>query len=130
MAEPGEDLVLKMHREAAERLGDQPRPCYEPPTIHYTELPDAKPDSPVYREWNTFRREVGRLLREGHAGKFVLIKGKEIVGIWNTRQEASAIGYQRFLLSGFIVQQIREREPLLRWPLRCLSRPSLSSRAS
>src|SRR5690242_610071 len=30
-----------------------------PRGVHYTELPEAKPESPLAAEWNTYRREVG-----------------------------------------------------------------------
>ena len=67
-------LVEKIHREAIEQGRVQPPPSYEPPTIHYTELPAAQPDSQLYHEWNFYRREAGRLLAEGHEGHWVLIK--------------------------------------------------------
>jgi hypothetical protein len=72
-----------------------------------------RPGSPIAVEWNTYRREAGRLLAEGHEGRFVLIKGEEIVGIWDNHNEAMDEGYRRFLLTGFLVQQIRTWEPLL-----------------
>src|SRR5437879_13162 len=34
-------------------------------TIHYTELPESEPDSPIRQEWNFYRRKVARLLAEG-----------------------------------------------------------------
>jgi hypothetical protein len=37
------------------------------PTIHFTELPVDTSDGPITRESNLYRREVGRLLAEGHA---------------------------------------------------------------
>jgi hypothetical protein len=81
--------------------------------IHYTELPPPGPDSQLPVEWNTYRREVGRLLAEGHEGRHVLIKNEEILGVWDTRAQAVEEGVRRFLLQGFLVQQIRTWEPLL-----------------
>jgi hypothetical protein len=81
--------------------------------LHYSQLPPPGPDSQLPVEWNTYRREVGRLLAEGHEGRFVLIKGEEILGLWDTRVEASAEGDRRFLMQGFLVQQVRTWEPLL-----------------
>src|SRR5262249_47221200 len=52
--------------------------------IRYTELPDVTPGSVLADEWNTFRSELPRLLAEGHEGKFALIKGKQIVGTFDT----------------------------------------------
>jgi hypothetical protein len=90
-------------------------------TIHYTELPDLPSDHLLRREWDHFRRELPRLLAEGHEGKFALLKGEEIVGLYATKEEARRAGYQKFLLDSFMVQQILSEEPLLRlspacWP--------------
>ena len=52
-------------------------------TIHFSTLPDGKPGS-NNQDWNVYRREVGRLLAEGNEGRWVLIQGEEIVGIWDT----------------------------------------------
>ena len=80
--------------------------------IHYTELAPARPDSPTAREWDTYRREVGRLLAEGHQGRFVLIKGDRVVDFFDTEEEAEHAGYRQFLLSAFLVHQVREYEPV------------------
>jgi hypothetical protein len=118
-AERGRALVEQAHREAVEQARKQPPPPpVERPTISYTELPEAKPDSPLYLEWNFYRREVGRLLAEGHEGRFVLIKGEEIIGIWDADEEARAVALQKYLMQPCLIQQIRSREPLLRGPTR------------
>jgi hypothetical protein len=84
--------------------------------IHYTELPDAKPEDSDFDEWNTFRRELPRLLAEGHEGKFALLKGTEVIGIYDTWEAGYDAGLERYLLQGqgFLVQPIRTWEPLLR----------------
>jgi hypothetical protein len=87
-------------------------------TIHWTELPEDTSGGPLATEANFYRREVGRLLAEGHEGKWVLVKGEEIVGIWDTRQEAFAAASERFFRQAVHVRQILEWEPLLRPPLR------------
>jgi hypothetical protein len=116
------ELVEKVHREAWEHYQQQPQPPDEPLTIHYTELAEAKPDSPLYREWNFYRREVGRLLAEGNEGRHVLIKDEQIIGLWETHDEAMVEGYRRFLGQAFLVHQVQERERILRcvnvwlWP--------------
>jgi hypothetical protein len=76
-------------------------------TIHYSELPDTEPGSKIAQEWDTYRREVGRLLAEGNEGRWVLIKGDQIVGLYETRDEASVAGAQRFLLQPHLIQQVR-----------------------
>lgn len=114
MTEDGHDLVARVHREAWERYRQQPPPPpKERPTIHYTELPPAKPGEEFAEEWETYRREVGRLLAEGNEGRYILIKGSQIIGIWDTQKEAFAVADQRLPLQSFFVHQIRERERLL-----------------
>jgi hypothetical protein len=85
-----------------------------PKPIHYTELPPSFPGSPRAGEWDVYRREVGRLLAEGHQGKHVLIKGEEILGFFASRGEAVEEGLKRFLLSGFLVHEVQEWEPVIR----------------
>ena len=108
MNESGEELVRRLHREAAAQA---PPPAeVAPPTIHYTELPEARPGEVLGDEWNTYRREVGRWLAEGQEGRHVLIKGDQVIGLWDTDEEAMAVGYQRFLGQPFLVHQIQARE--------------------
>lgn len=115
MNENEEDLVARVHREAWEHYRQHPPPPPPPPpTLHYTELPPARPGDTLAEEGETYRREVGRLLAEGNEGRHVLIKGREIIGIWETHLEAMARGYERFLLQPFLVHQIQERERILR----------------
>ena len=115
MSEDGHDLVARIHREAWERYRQQPPPPPSPPpTIHYTELPASKPGEPLAEEWETYRREVGRLLAEGNEGRFILIKGQQIIGIWDREEDALATAYQKFLLQPFLVHQILERERIYR----------------
>ena len=114
MNQNGRELVEAMHREAVERLRGQPLPPVECPTIHYTELPEASPDSALYQAWNTYRREVGRLLAEGQEGKYVLIKDDAVVGLFDTWDAAREAGLQHYLLSPFLVHQVQTREPVLR----------------
>ena len=89
-------------RERERLLQNPPKPQSSPqrPTIHWTELAEATPGSRIATEWNFYRRQVGRLLAEGHEGKWVLVKGEEIVGIWDTQKEADQVRAQRFLEAG------------------------------
>ena len=82
--------------------------------IHYTELPKAKPEDPDFDEWTTFLRELPRLLAEGHEGKFALLKGKEVIGIYDTWEAGRLAGLEKYLMQGILVQPIRTWEPLLR----------------
>src|SRR5262245_46538152 len=57
-------------------------------TIHFTKLQPDLTDSPIAAEWNFYCGQVGRLLSEGHEGKWVLIHDQQLVGIWITPEEA------------------------------------------
>jgi hypothetical protein len=59
-------------------------------------LPDMIPGSQIETEWNFFRREWPRLLAEGREGQWVLIKGEEIAGFYDTADEAITAGHARF----------------------------------
>ncbi len=105
-------LVEQLHREFYRSHPAPPPP--EPLTIHYTEMPGPQRGDKYYREWITYRREAGRLLTEGCEGRFVLINGDEVRGVWNTEEDAMAEGYDQFPGQPFLVHQLREREPVLR----------------
>jgi hypothetical protein len=97
-----------------DKVAEQAR--YEGPTIHWSELPEDTRGDEHARDWNFYRREVGRLLAEGHEGKWVLIKGEQIIGICDTREEAFAVADERYPMQQYLVHQIQIREPLLRMP--------------
>lgn len=117
MSQNGSDLVTKAHTEAIRRGREQQLAArVEQPSIHHTELPEPQPGSPLVREWNTYRREVGRLLAEGQQGRWVLIRGERIIGTWDSEAEAEAAGLQQFQRQPFLIHRIEEYEPLLRGP--------------
>jgi hypothetical protein len=70
-------------------------------------------NTPIYPEAQTFRRELPRLLAEGHEGKWALINGDDVIDLLETFDEGYRIGRERFLLQPFIVQPVRERQPLI-----------------
>jgi hypothetical protein len=70
---------------------------------------DLPPDSPLKTEWELFRRERPRLLAEGHEGRWVLVKGEAIIGLFDSGDEAYNVGLERFGVVPMLVQQI------LRW---------------
>jgi hypothetical protein len=84
------------------------------PAIHFTEVAEIPPDSPIYAESKTFRRELPHLLAAGHEGKWALIKGTEIIGLFGTFDEGYRTGRQQYQFQPFIVQPVREWQPLLR----------------
>jgi hypothetical protein len=125
MDETAEDLVRRLHHEEVERVrreGASIQPPAGPASIPCTDLPPARTDSPLFAEWNAYRREVGRLLAEGRQGQFVLIKAERIVALFPAEREALDHGHRLFPNQPFLVHQVRAKKPLLRcvsvrlWP--------------
>jgi hypothetical protein len=71
---------------------------------------DAKPPLALEREIETYRRELPRLLATGQAGRFILIKGEQILGIWNNQADAIQFGRQQFGLEPFAVKTVDARD--------------------
>jgi hypothetical protein len=88
----------------------------DPWTLHYSALPPSQPESALAVEWEFYRREVGRLLAEGHEGQWVLIKGEEILGFFDTRRAGVAEAYKRYPYprEPFLVHQILTTERVAR----------------
>ena len=64
-------------------------------------------------ELRTFKRHRVELLQD-HAGKHALIKGSEVVGIFENDVAAAEAGYARFGLTRFLVKQVvAEDTPLM-----------------
>lgn len=65
------------------------------------------------KELATYRQELGRLLDQ--EGEFVLIRGGEVAGVFETFQDAVTAGYEKFGLDQFLVRRIQavERPPFL-----------------
>ncbi len=57
----------------------------------------------------TFRANLPALL-EKDAGRFVLIHGEDIVGVWDTKEQALEEGYDRIGLEPFLVKQVMAHE--------------------
>ncbi len=65
-------------------------------------------ESILQKEIATFNRELPVLL--GKAGKFAVIKGDELVGVYDSYEDALTIGYERFGLEPFLVKRIAPTE--------------------
>jgi hypothetical protein len=114
---PGNEVEEQLRREQGEREQGNPLPptiSRDLPTIHYTELRNVIPGSLLAVEWNYYLSQLGRLMAEGNEGKWILVKGEEIVGIWNTQAETEAVRVERFLMQTVLMKQILVREPNLR----------------
>jgi hypothetical protein len=62
------------------------------------------------RELEVFRAELPRLLQEGHKGKFVLIYGEKVLGVFQTQDEAIREGYERCdLKEAFFTREITDK---------------------
>ncbi len=63
------------------------------------------------REIATYLRELPRLLAEGKAWQFVLVKGDEVLSVWETQENALQAGRERFGLDPIFVKTIDPRDP-------------------
>jgi hypothetical protein len=62
-------------------------------------------------ELDVFHRELPRLLAdERNRGKFVLICGDTVAGVYDSRSKALDAGYERFDLRPFLVKEITDHE--------------------
>ena len=62
-------------------------------------------------EIETYEREKARLVAESE-GKYALVHGDSVAGIWDTYTDALKAGYGQFGLKPFLVKQIRSIEPV------------------
>lgn len=71
------------------------------------QVPDPPAGVPFAEEWQTFKREVYRLLCAGNKGRFALIKGNQVVSVWDTQSDAIQAGRERFDQQPFFVQEVQ-----------------------
>ena len=65
----------------------------------------------IRTEIRTYFRELPRLLEEGHEGRVVLIKGDQVVSVWDTFGDAYQAGRDRFGFGAtFLAQPIDSRD--------------------
>ena len=62
-------------------------------------------------ELATYERKRQELL--ANEGRYVLIKGDSVAGIWDTYEDVIEAGYDKFGLSGFFVRKIAAVDPIL-----------------
>ncbi len=60
------------------------------------------------KEIETYKLKLPRL--QADEGKFVLIHGEDVVGVFGTYEDALKDGYQKFGLNPFLVKQIQVAE--------------------
>ncbi len=62
------------------------------------------------KELETYRRALPNWVEE--EGRWTLILGDEIAGVFDTREEATDEGYEKYALAHFMVKQIHQVEPV------------------
>ena len=62
------------------------------------------------KEFETYQSKLNELIE--HEGKYILIKGDEIIGIYSSYDDAVEQGFQRFKLESFLVKQISTIEQM------------------
>ncbi len=73
----------------------------------------SKPIDFLQVEQQTYEREKAALISAGNEGKYVLVHGDQIAGVWGTYEDALSEGYARFQLNPFMVKQIQTIERIL-----------------
>src|SRR5712691_8941891 len=66
-----------------------------------------------HQEISTYLRELPRLLQEGQAWRYTLVKGNEVLGIWDEQAKAIEVGRDRFGLAPIYIKKIDPRDPEL-----------------
>ncbi len=56
------------------------------------------------QELETYKRALPKLLND--QGKFVLISGDEVVGVYTAYEDALSIGYEKFGIKPFLIKKI------------------------
>jgi hypothetical protein len=86
--------------------GNQPQGTA--PAIDPSSLPESLRH--LHQEIATYRRELPRLLAEGQEGRVALVRGDQIVSIWDTFQDAYQAGRGQFDLEAFLAQPVDSRD--------------------
>ena len=73
-------------------------------------IPGMPHDMPLQHEFAIYIRELPRLIAEGHTGHYALIKGDEILGLWDTLEGVLEAGYERFGLEPFALYKVNPRD--------------------
>ena len=88
---------------------------------HYTELDPLPHGIVLWEEWEAYRRAAPRLLSEGQEGKYILIHGSTIVGVWDTEGQAESEVLRRDLDGSYFIYSIQPEVPFIRLPRRVLA---------
>jgi hypothetical protein len=72
--------------------------------------PTAKAAMPLERELSTYDSSLMDLLAS--EGKYILISGDNVNGVFDSYDDALKAGYEKFGLATFLVKQIARAEPI------------------
>lgn len=61
-------------------------------------------------ELHTYKTKLPNLL--GQLGKFALVKGQEVIGVYDSYEDALKFGYEKFKLEPFLVKRIAPAEQI------------------
>lgn len=68
------------------------------------------------KEIETYNKLVAGLLEQNPQGGFAVIKGTELLGIWQSRKEAVKEGTSKFGRISFLVKSIRPEDNVIFMP--------------
>src|SRR5437773_787605 len=91
-----------------------PRPNYR--CVHYSDLSPSKPGEVFWEEYNTYLDNLPRWLAQGLEGKWAVLTGPKVHGIFDTQEDAQQAGCQDFEPGSFCVKRIEEWEPVFFTP--------------
>src|SRR5436309_1264278 len=74
-----------------------------------TPVPSEDRDRLV-RDLETYRRELPRLLQEGFAGRYAIIREGQVVGVWESQDAALEAVCSRFGLEPVAIYRINEHD--------------------
>ena len=66
------------------------------------------PEDSLREALQTYRSRKRGLIEQGEDGRYVLIRGSNVGGVFDSREEGLAAGYRDFGNTAFLVREIRE----------------------
>jgi hypothetical protein len=87
MSDDGDDLIRRLHREAIERIRNEPPGTIKEEPVE-VELPEVDPGDPFAEEWALYRSKVVGLLRNGDRGRVALVRVGQPITTWDSLRDA------------------------------------------
>ena len=73
------------------------------------------PETPLQEEQAFFEANRAALLKD-HQGKFALVKGSELIGTFDTDENAYTEGVAKFGNVSFLIRKVEEKDPTAQFP--------------